>query len=96
MRWSLKGGGDRGLSDRPPQGGLSDARGGRTDGESRKTDRSLGKMGREILVRIFSFHEIERFLITYPDEMQVIGNPSTAVPRHAAVVEAGLTNREIK
>lgn len=27
--------------------------------------------------------------------MQVIGNPSTDVPRHAAVVEAGLINKKM-
>lgn len=38
---------------------------------------------------------MERFLITYLDEMQVIGNPSPDVPRHAAVVEAGFINKKV-
>lgn len=77
--------------------GLSDAGRRKTDGKSKKTDRGLGKMGKYRCYRIFSFHEldIERFLITYLDEMQVIGNPSTNVPRHAAVVEAGPINKKM-
>lgn len=40
---------------------------------------------------------MERFLITYLDEMQVIDDlsPPDVVPRHAAVVKAGLVNEKV-
>ena len=85
VRWSLKGGGPETVWQEPP-GDIQKKKGSRPTVS--QGFRENGKYYRIFL----SFHELdmERFLITYLDEMQVISNPFPDVSRHAAVVEAGL------